>query len=64
MLGKWAEEVKADPSLAAQQPYKAIIEKDPAFFVGLATQHPEAVYRLGNNGLQAAEGAAGQIAST
>jgi hypothetical protein len=29
---KWAAEAKADPSLAAQQPYKAIIEKDEAFF--------------------------------
>ena len=46
VFGKWAEEVKADPSLAAQQPYKAIIEKDPAFFVGLATQDPEIVGTL------------------
>jgi hypothetical protein len=36
----WAEEIKADPSMANQQPYKAIIEKDPAFFVGVATQDP------------------------
>jgi phosphoserine phosphatase len=43
---KWAEEIKADPSLAGQQPYKAIIEKDPAFFEGLATQNPEAVRTL------------------
>ena len=42
---KWAEEIKADPSLAAQQPYKAIIEKDPAFFAGVATQDPEVVGR-------------------
>ena len=46
VFGKWAEEVKADPSLAAQQPYKAIIEKDPAFFVGLASQDPEVVGTL------------------
>ena len=46
VFGKWAEEVKADPSLAAQQPYKAIIEKDPAFFAGLATQDPEIVGTL------------------
>jgi phosphoglycolate phosphatase-like HAD superfamily hydrolase len=38
---KWAEEVKADPSLADQQPYKAVIARDPAFFAGLAVQDPE-----------------------
>ncbi len=43
---KWAEEVQADPSLASQQPYKAIIEKDPAFFEGVATQDPEVVATL------------------
>ncbi|MFZ0381147.1 MAG: hypothetical protein WCD11_11750 [Solirubrobacteraceae bacterium] len=26
---KWEQEVKADPTLAKHQPYKAIIEKDP-----------------------------------
>jgi len=46
VFGHWAEEIKADPSLATQQPYKAIIEKDPAFFVGLATQDPEVVGTL------------------
>ena len=46
VFGKWAEEIKADPSLASQQPYKAIIEKDPAFFVGLANQDPEIVGTL------------------
>ncbi len=43
---KWAEEVKADPSLAAQQPYKAVIEKDRAFFEGVATQDPQVVATL------------------
>ena len=43
---KWAQEIKADPSLAGQQPYKAIIEKDPAFFQGVATQDPEVVATL------------------
>jgi phosphoserine phosphatase len=43
---RWAEEIKADPSLAGQQPYKAIIEKDPAFFEGVATQDPEVVGTL------------------
>jgi hypothetical protein len=46
VFGHWAEEIKADPSLATPQPYKAIIEKDPAFFVGLATQDPEVVGTL------------------
>ena len=43
---KWAEEIKADPSLAGQQPYKAVISKDPAFFEGVATQDPEVVGTL------------------
>jgi phosphoserine phosphatase len=42
----WAEEVKADPSMASQQPYKAIIERDPAFFEGVATQDPEVIESL------------------
>ena len=28
---RWGEEVQQEPSLAEQQPYKAIIAKDPAF---------------------------------
>ncbi len=43
---KWAVEVEADPSLAAQQPYKALIEKDEAFFERVATQDPETVAAL------------------
>lgn len=43
---KWAEEVKANPSLAAEQPYKALIEKDHAFFEGAATQDLEVVSAL------------------
>jgi phosphoglycolate phosphatase-like HAD superfamily hydrolase len=43
---KWAEEVKQDPSLAGQQPYKAIIEKDMAFLGGVAVQDPEVVGAL------------------
>ncbi len=46
VFGKWAEEIKQDPSLAAQQPYKAIIERDPAFFVGVANQDPDVVATL------------------
>ncbi len=40
---RWAEEVKADPSLAEQQPYKAIFARDPEFFAGIANQEPEVV---------------------
>jgi phosphoglycolate phosphatase-like HAD superfamily hydrolase len=43
---RWGEEVKQDPSLAQQQPYKAIIEKDMTFFEGVATQDPEVVGTL------------------
>lgn len=43
---KWAEEVKDDPSLGGEQPYKAIIEKDEAFFEGIATQDPTVVATL------------------
>ncbi len=43
---KWAEEAQKDPSLASQQPYKAIIEKDAAFFEGIATQDPAVVATL------------------
>ena len=46
VFGHWAEEIKADPSLAQEQPYKAIIEMDPAFFVGVATQDPEVIKTL------------------
>jgi hypothetical protein len=38
VLRKWMAEVEADLSLAGQQPYKAIIENDWAFFEGVATQ--------------------------
>jgi phosphoglycolate phosphatase-like HAD superfamily hydrolase len=46
VFGKWAEEVKQDPSLAGRQPYKAIAERDPAFFHGVATQEPAVVESL------------------
>jgi phosphoserine phosphatase len=39
-LRAWAEEAEQDPSLAAQLPYRAIIERDPVFFDGLAKQDP------------------------
>src|SRR5271154_5491423 len=40
------DEIKADPTLAEQQPYKAVIARDPAFFTGVATQDPEVVGSL------------------
>jgi phosphoglycolate phosphatase-like HAD superfamily hydrolase len=42
----WAAEVKRDPSLAGMQPYKAIFERDPAFFQGVATQEPAVIESL------------------
>jgi hypothetical protein len=46
VFGHWAGEIKADPSLAEKQPYKAIIERDPAFLAGVATQDPETIKTL------------------
>jgi phosphoglycolate phosphatase-like HAD superfamily hydrolase len=46
LFRKWQEEIEADPSPAGRQPYKALIEKDQAFFEGVATQDPEAVSSL------------------
>jgi phosphoglycolate phosphatase-like HAD superfamily hydrolase len=43
---KWAQEIEADPALAEQEPYKSIVEKDPAFFAALAVQDPKAVEPL------------------
>ncbi|MEU4172627.1 HAD family hydrolase [Streptomyces sp. NPDC026665] len=42
----WEEEVKADPSLAERQPYKSLVQRNQAFFEGLATQEPETVATL------------------
>jgi phosphoglycolate phosphatase-like HAD superfamily hydrolase len=43
LFGKLVEQVKADPSLAAEEPYKAIITQDPVFMQAFAQQVPEAV---------------------
>lgn len=43
LLGKLVEQVKANPSLAEEDPYKGIINQDPVFMQGLAQQVPEAV---------------------
>src|SRR4051812_25299843 len=46
VFGKWAAEIQVDPTLAEQQPYKAIVAKDPASFAGIATQNPDVVGSL------------------
>jgi phosphoserine phosphatase len=46
LLRKWGQEAAADPALAAQQPYKAIVDQDQAFFEGLVTQDPKVVAAL------------------
>ncbi|MFF1904804.1 HAD family hydrolase [Kitasatospora sp. NPDC058218] len=46
LLRVWSQEARENPSLAERQPYKAIVERDPAFFEGLVTQDPDAVSSL------------------
>lgn len=46
LVRTWAKAAAADPSLAQRQPYKAIVERDPAFFTGVATQDPAAIASL------------------
>ena len=43
---RWGEEVKADPSLASTQPYKALVEHDMGFFTGIGTQDPATIQTL------------------
>jgi phosphoglycolate phosphatase-like HAD superfamily hydrolase len=43
---RWGDELLADPTLAATQPYKALVEKDTGFFARLGTQDPEVVDTL------------------
>ncbi len=43
LVGKLVEQVKADPSLASEEPYGAIVGGDEAFLQALAQQVPEAV---------------------
>ncbi|MDW8805298.1 HAD family hydrolase [Streptomyces scabiei] len=43
ILGKLAARVREDASLARQQPYRAIVDKDESFFRALEVQDPEAV---------------------
>ena len=42
----WAAAMQHDPTLATQQPYKAIVEQDKSFFDRLAEQDPTAVSAL------------------
>src|SRR3954466_14683865 len=44
--GEWAQGIKQDPSMAEQQPYKAIFGRDPAFLQGVATQEPAVIASL------------------
>ncbi len=46
VLRRWTEEAVKDPSLADQQPYKALADNDMSFFAGVATQDPEVVGTL------------------
>ena len=46
LVRTWTQAVRKDPSLAREQPYKAIVEDDPAFFHGLAVQDPVVVASL------------------
>ena len=43
LLSKLVEQVKTNPALATEDPYKGIITKDPVFLQGLAQQVPETV---------------------
>lgn len=43
LIGKLVEKVKANPALAAEEPYKGIVTQDPVFLQGLAQQIPETV---------------------
>ena len=46
LLRRWAQEAQDDPTLASEQPYKAIVERDMAFFERLAVQDPAVVATL------------------
>jgi phosphoserine phosphatase len=46
LLREWSSAATNDPTLAAQQPYKAILEHDEEFFAGLVTQNPQVVASL------------------
>ena len=43
LVTKLVQQVEANPALAAEDPYRGIVTKDPVFLQGLAQQVPEAV---------------------
>jgi phosphoserine phosphatase len=43
LFGKLMAQVKADPSLAEHEPYRSLLQRDPAFLGSLARQEPDAV---------------------
>lgn len=43
---RWRDEVASDPSLADVQPYKALIDDDPAFLRGVAMQDPSVIQTI------------------
>jgi phosphoglycolate phosphatase-like HAD superfamily hydrolase len=47
VLRRWAEMVKADPSKAAEQPYKAVVERDMAWLGALEQHIPELLKGMG-----------------
>ena len=42
LLGKLAEQVRANPALAAKEPYQSIVNRDPAFLHALSQQSSDA----------------------
>jgi phosphoglycolate phosphatase-like HAD superfamily hydrolase len=42
LLGKLAKQVRVNPALAAEEPYKSIVNRDPAFLQALSQQSPDA----------------------
>jgi len=43
LIGKLVSQVKENPSLAEEEPYRSLVTQDPAFLQGLAQQVPEVV---------------------
>lgn len=43
LIGKLVEQVKTNPALAEEDPYKGIVTQDPVFMKALAQQVPEAI---------------------
>ena len=46
ILRRWAEMVRADPSKASEQPYKAVAERDRAWLSAVETHIPELVKEI------------------